>query len=57
MIGVGFRQVYFKSRPACEEGSYCTRSHSARLIRIALWLATLLVLLAITINYWAPLFY
>lgn len=56
-IGLGFRQVYFKDRPVCVEGSYCARPQSALITKTALWLATGLVLLALTINWWAPLFY
>lgn len=56
-IGLGFRQVYFKSKPTCEEGSYCSRPESALITKTALWLATVLVVLALTINWWAPLFY
>lgn len=56
-IGLGFRQVYFKARPACVEGTYCAKPESARITKTALWLATLLVILALTINWWAPLFY
>ena len=55
--GFGFWHVYFKPKPACEDGTYCGRPESSRLTKTALWLATVLVLLAITINYWAPLFY
>ena len=56
-IGLGFRQVYFKARPACVEGTYCAKPESSRITKTALWLATLLVILALTINWWAPLFY
>jgi mercuric ion transport protein len=56
-IGLGFRQVYFKARPACVEGAYCAKPESSRITKTALWLATLLVILALTINWWAPLFY
>lgn len=56
-IGLGFRQVYFKARPACVEGSYCARPESSRIVKTVLWLAILLVALALTINWWAPLFY
>lgn len=55
-IGLGFREVYFKAAPACVDGSWCARPHSAVLTKTALWLATLVVLLALTINWWAPLF-
>lgn len=56
-IGLGFRQVYFKAKPACMDGSYCAKPQSALIAKTALWLATGLVLLALTINWWAPLFY
>ncbi len=56
-IGLGFRQVYFKAKPACIDGSYCAKPQSAFITKSALWLATGLILLALTINWWAPLFY
>lgn len=56
-IGLGFRQVYFKAKPACEDGSYCARQQSALITKSALWLSTVLVALALTINWWAPFFY
>lgn len=56
-LGLGFRQVYFRKKPACEEGSYCARPESSLITRGALWLATMLVALAATIDLWAPLFY
>ena len=56
-LGVGFWQVYWKPKQDCEEGSYCASPKSDRVVRIALWSATLLVALALTINYWAPIFY
>jgi mercuric ion transport protein len=56
-IGLGFRQVYFKAKPVCEDGSYCARPQSALITKSALWISTLLVALALTINWWAPLFY
>ena len=56
-IGLGFRQVYFKPKGACAEDSYCARPQASRITKSALWLATVLVLLALTISWWAPLFY
>ena len=56
-IGLGFRQIYFKARPACEGGSYCARPESSRITKTALWLSTMLVVMALTINWWAPIFY
>lgn len=56
-IGLGFWQVYFKTKPACDNGSYCARPESALITKAALWFSTVLVGLALTINWWAPLFY
>ena len=56
-IGFGFREVYFKPKLACEGGTYCGRPQSALVTKFALWLATALVALALTINWWAPYFY
>ncbi|MEX2480740.1 MAG: mercuric transporter MerT family protein [Gammaproteobacteria bacterium] len=56
-IGLGFYQVYFKPRPVCEAGSYCVKPQSATVIRVALWVATVLVVLAASVDWWAPLFY
>ncbi len=56
-IGLGFWQVYFKTKPACDDGSYCARPESALITKAALWFSTVLVGLALTINWWASLFY
>lgn len=56
-LGLGHWQVYFRKKPACEEGSYCARPESAVITKTVLWIATLLVALAATIDLWAPLFY
>ncbi len=57
LIGFGFWHVYLKPGKACEDGSYCATETSSRITKSALWIATALVLLALTIDYWAPLFY
>ena len=56
-LGFGYWQVYRKPKVECEEGSYCATPASNRVTKSALWLATLLVLLALSIDFWAPLFY
>ena len=56
-IGLGFRQVYFKARPACEEGAYCARPQSTLITQTALWLSTILIALTLTIDWLAPIFY
>jgi mercuric ion transport protein len=57
LLGLGFWQVYFKPREACEEGAYCASPTAGRLTKSALWIGTVIVLLALSIDYWAPLFY
>ena len=56
-IGVGFRQVYFRKLTVCEPGSYCARPSSARITKTALWASLILVVAALTIDWWAPLLY
>ncbi|WP_265519699.1 mercuric transporter MerT family protein [Nitratireductor luteus] len=56
-LGLGFWQVYFKPKTVCEPGSYCARPRSAIITKAALWIATVIIVLAITIGWWAPLFY
>jgi mercuric ion transport protein len=53
-LGVGFWQVYVKPKKQCEEG-YCATPKSDRVIKIILWVSTVLVLLALTIDFWAPI--
>lgn len=57
LLGLGFWQAYFRKKPACEEGSYCARPQSGLVTKFALWIATILVALAATIDWWAPWFY
>lgn len=45
-----------RSRMACAEGSYCTRPTSERIVRIGLWTAAGLVILAVAFPRLAPLF-
>jgi mercuric ion transport protein len=56
-LGFGFWQVYGKSRPICDDDSYCASPSSDRLIKIVLWLATVLVGVALSVDLWAPFFY
>ncbi|MCP5412076.1 MAG: mercury transporter MerT [Alphaproteobacteria bacterium] len=56
-IGLGFWHVYFRKKPVCVAGTYCARPQSSRITKGALWGALVLVLLSITVNWWAPLFY
>jgi mercuric ion transport protein len=56
-IGLGFHQVYVKPKKACAPRSYCARPQSSIITQSALWIGTALVVLALTINRWAPLLY
>lgn len=56
-IGLGFYHMYVKPKKACADGSYCAQPRSSIITQTALWIGTALVILALTINWWAPLFY
>lgn len=55
-LGVGFFRVYRRPRTACAEGETCARPGSTRLVKIALWAATVFVAIAVAFPYVAPLF-
>jgi mercuric ion transport protein len=46
-VGYGFYLVYRKQRIACSEGSFCTSPSSNRVVKIGLWTATVLVIIAV----------
>jgi mercuric ion transport protein len=56
-LGLGFWQVYGKSKRPCEDSLTCATPKSNRIIKSALWIATVLVAIALTVDLWAPLFY
>ena len=53
----GFWYVYFRKQPDCADGSYCAQPKSSIVTKSALWGGTILVALALTMRWWAPLFY
>ncbi len=53
-IGYGFWQVYRRPRAACAEGDACARPLPKRLVKTALWSATVLVLAALVYPYAIP---
>jgi mercuric ion transport protein len=55
LLGYGFYLVYWRPRRACAEGTACARPIPNRLVRLALWIATALVIAAFAFNYAAPL--
>lgn len=53
-LAAGFWTVYYKPKVACEEDSYCASRTSDRVLKVALWGATLLALAAVSVNVLAP---
>lgn len=56
-IGLGFWRVYFRPKTECVEGTYCARPQSSVITKTALWVALILILVNLTMGWWAPLFY
>jgi mercuric ion transport protein len=54
-LGYGYYLVYWKSRKVRAEGTACTRPLPYRIVKVALWAATLLVAAAMAFPYAAPL--
>ena len=55
LLGYGFYLVYWKPRRACADGAACARSIPNRLVKLALWIATVLAIAAFAFDYVAPL--
>ena len=55
LLGYGFYLVYWKPRRACAAGAACARPIPSRLVQLALWIATVLVIAACAFDYVAPL--
>jgi len=55
-LSYGFYLVYRKPRVVCAEGSYCAKPSSGRTAKIGLWIATVLVVIALGFPKLAPLF-
>ena len=56
-LGMGYWQAFRRQEVTCEDGSLCATPRSRSITRLALVVATALVLAAMTIDWWAPLFY
>lgn len=54
-LGYGYYHVYFRSAPPCEEDGACARPVRRRLVRVSLWIATLLAAFAFSFDGIAPL--
>ena len=55
VLGYGFYLVYWKPRRGCADGAPCARPIPSRLIQLALWIATALVVAAFAFDFVAPL--
>ena len=55
LLGYGFYLVYWKPRRVCADGAACARRIPNRLVQLALWIATVLVIAALAFDYVAPL--
>ncbi|GJL51875.1 MAG: mercuric transport protein [Nitrospirales bacterium] len=52
----GFWKVYGKPKASCDEGSSCGTAQSDKMVKVALWMATLLIVTAIGVERLGPLF-
>lgn len=55
LLGYGYWLVYRKPKVACAEGAACARPLPNRIVKLGLWVATGLVLLALAWPYLLPL--
>lgn len=53
-LGVGFYLVYRKPKMVCADGGACARPLPTRIVKGALWSATILILVALGTKYVAP---
>lgn len=56
-LAAGFWQAYKKQPVECEAGTFCAKPASRRITRTVLWVAAMLILLSLSIDWWAPFFY
>jgi mercuric ion transport protein len=56
-LSFGFWQVFFKQKRERTDDSACSLPLPNIMVKIVLWLATVLVALTLTIDFWAPFFY
>jgi mercuric ion transport protein len=56
-IGLGFWHVYFRAKGECIDASSCAAMPSRVVTKAVLWFASALTIIALTTNWWAPLFY
>lgn len=54
-LGYGYWLVYRKPKEDCAEGASCARPLPNKIVKLSLWLATVLVLAAMAFPYVAPI--
>jgi mercuric ion transport protein len=54
LLGYGYYLVYVRAKQACADGS-CARALPGRIVKLSLWIATVLVVAALAFDYVAPL--
>ena len=55
VLGYGYYLVYWKTEEACAPDHACARPISTRIVKFLIWVATIVVLLAASFDYIAPL--
>ncbi|OAF07846.1 mercury transporter MerT [Bradyrhizobium centrolobii] len=55
ILGYGYYLVHWKRREGCADGAACARPIPNHLVKLSLWLATILVVVAFAFDYIAPL--
>ena len=55
ILGYGYYLVYWKPRKACADDAACARAIPNHFVKLSLWLATILVVVAFAFDYIAPL--
>ena len=56
-LAFGFWQVYFRPKKVCDADGVCANPLSTKLVKVVLWISSVLIMAALTIDAWAPLFY
>jgi mercuric ion transport protein len=56
-LAFGFWQVYFRPKKVCDANGVCVNPVSTKLVKTVLWVSSALIVAALTIDAWAPLFY
>jgi len=57
MLVVGFYQAYLSRPEACDDATLCAKPQTRIVTKLALWLGLVLVAMAASVDWWAPMFY